>query len=157
MKTITLDGYEYTLIFKQPTSMNTLCVYEIQQVVQETNEPPVYFLASNELREHFITWNTFNQLKSYIMPQHFEGFFVDKFTAILMAKNIAMDCYIKSQKAALENAQKVLEDVSKIFVKCQSEISWDNCDEYMKYYDAQDALREEAEDRENEMRKDENK
>ena len=47
MKIITLDGYEYTLIFKQPTTMNTLCVYKIQQVIKESDEAPMYFLASN--------------------------------------------------------------------------------------------------------------
>lgn len=155
MKSTTLDGYKYTIIYRQPTTLNTLCVYKIQQVVQETNEPPVYFLASNELSEWFIARNTFNQMKMRIMPQQFEGFFKDKFTAILMAKNVAMDCYIDFQKAALENAQRALEEVSKSLVKRQSEISWDSCDVYMEYFDSQAELRKEARDHEDEMRKDE--
>ena len=43
----TLDGYEYILIYRQPTSMNTLCVYKIQK----KNEDTVYFLASSELSD----------------------------------------------------------------------------------------------------------
>lgn len=85
MKNITLDGYEYILIYRQPTTMNVLCVYKIQKI-QGANENPVYFLASSELREQCIRGNTFNKMKTYIMPQHYEGFFKDEFTAILMAK-----------------------------------------------------------------------
>lgn len=144
MKIITLDGYEYTLIYKQPTTLNTLCVYKIQQVIKETDEAPIYFLASNELREQFIQMCTFNEMKTNIMPQHFEGFFKDEFTAILMAKNIAMDCYIELQKNALEKAQKALENVTAELAKHQSEISWENCDAYNQYYDSQDELRKTA-------------
>ena len=108
MKNITLDGYEYILTYRQPTTMNTFCVYKIQQVIKESDEAPMYFLASNELRERFIEMHTFNEMKTHMMPQHFEGFFKDEFTAILMAKNIAMDCYIELQKNALETAQKAL-------------------------------------------------
>ena len=105
MKNITLDGYEYTVVYKQATTMNTLCVYKIQQVIEETDEAPVYFLASGELSERFISMSTFNEMKTHIMPQHYEGFFKDEFTAILMAKNVAMDTVITLQKSALEKAQ----------------------------------------------------
>lgn len=104
MKNTTLDGYKYLLIYRQPTTMNTMCVYRILKA----NEDPVYFLASGELSEWFISRSTFNEMKSYILPQHYEGFFKDEFTAILMAKNVAMDTYIALQKSALENAQKAL-------------------------------------------------
>ena len=107
MKNITLDGYEYILTYRQPTTLNTLCVYKIQNI-QNTNENPVYFLASNELREPFIEMHTFNEMKTHILPQHYEGFFKDEFTAILMAKNVAMDTVITLQKSALEKAQKAL-------------------------------------------------
>ena len=150
MKIITLDGYEYTLIFKQPTTMNTLCVYKIQQVIKESDEAPIYFLASNELRERFIEMHTFNEMKTHMMPQHFEGFFKDKFTAILMAKNIAMDCYIELQKNALETAQKALANATAELAKHKSEISWENCDAYCQYYDSQDEIRKAALNREKE-------
>ena len=150
MKIITLDGYEYTLIFKQPTTMNTLCVYKIQQVIKESDEAPMYFLASNELRERFIEMHTFNEMKTHMMPQHFEGFFKDEFTAILMAKNIAMDCYINLQKNALESAQKALANATAELAKHQSEISWENCDAYCQYYDSQDEIRKAALNREKE-------
>lgn len=39
MKNITLDGYEYILTYRQPTTLNTLCVYKIQSI-QNTNENP---------------------------------------------------------------------------------------------------------------------
>ena len=150
MKNITLDGYEYTVVYKQTTTMNTLCVYKIQQVIEETDEAPVFFLASSELREQFIQMHTFDEMKANIMPQHYEGFFKDEFSAILMAKNIAMDSVITSQKSALEEAQKALAQASEELVKLQSEISWENCDAFEQYYDSQDELRRAALKREKE-------
>ena len=146
MKNITLDGYKYLLIYRQPTTMNTMCVYRILKA----NEDPVYFLASGELSERFISRSTFNEMKSHILPQHYEGFFKDEFTAILMAKNVAMDTYIVLQKSALENAQKALAQVTEELVKLQSKISWENCDAFEQYYDSQDELRKAAINRERE-------
>ena len=143
MKNITLDGYEYILTYRQPTTLNTLCVYKIQNI-HNTNENPVYFLASCELSERFISMNTFNEMKTHIMPQHYEGFFKDEFTAILMAKNVAMDSYIALQKSALEEAQRALSQATEDFVKLQSEISWVGCDTFEQYYDSQDELRKAA-------------
>ena len=152
MKNITLDGYEYILTYRQPTTLNTLCVYKIQNI-HNTNENPVYFLAAGELRERFISMNTFNEMKTHIMPQHYEGFFKDEFTAILMAKNVAMDTVIALQKSALEKAQKALAEATEELVKLQSCISWESCDAYEQYYDSQDELRKAAINRE---RKDKN-
>jgi hypothetical protein len=149
MKNITLDGYEYILTYRQPTTLNTLCVYKIQSI-QNTNENPVYFLASNELRERFISMHTFNEMKTYIMPQHYEGYFKDEFTAILMAKNVAMDTVITSQKSALEKAQKALTEATEKLVKLQSVVSWEGCDAFNQYYDSQDELKKAAVIRENE-------
>ena len=149
MKNITLDGYEYILTYRQPTTMNTLCVYKIQNI-HNTNENPVYFLASGELRERFISMSTFNEMKTHIMPQYYEGFFKDEFTAILMAKNVAMDTVITLQKSALEKAQKTLAQTTEELVKLQSEISWENCDAFEQYYDSQDELRRAALKREKE-------
>ena len=149
MKNTTLDGYKYLLIYRQPTTMNTMCVYRILKA----NEDPVYFLASSKLSERFIENSTFNEMKSHILPQHYEGFFKDEFTAILMAKNIAMDSYIALQKSALEEAQKALAEVTEKLVKLQSEISLENCDAFEQYYDSQDELRKAAINRE---RKDKN-
>ena len=149
MKNTTLDGYKYLLIYRQPTTMNTMCVYRILKA----NEDPVYFLASGELSEWFISRSTFNEMKSHILPQHYEGFFKDEFTAILMAKNIAMDSYIALQNSALEEAQKALAEVTEKLVKLQSEISLENCDAFEQYYDSQDELRKAAINRE---RKDKN-
>ena len=141
MKNITtLDGYKYILIYRQPTTMNTMCVYKILK----ENEDTVYFLASSELSERFIKNHTFNKMKTHIMPQHYEGFFKDEFTAILMAKNVAMDSYITLQKYALEEAQKNLAQVTEKLVNLQSKISWENCDAYNRYYDSQDELRKVA-------------
>ena len=151
MKNITLDGYEYIQIYRQPTTLNTLCVYKIQNI-HNTNENPVYFLASCELSERFISMNTFNEMKTHIMPQHYEGFFKDEFTAILMAKNVAMDCYIELQKNALETAQKALANATAELAKHKSEISWENCDAYCQYYDSQDELRKAALNREKETK-----
>ena len=149
MKNITLDGYEYILTYRQPTTMNTLCVYKIQNI-HNTNENPVYFLASGELKERFIRENTFNEMKTHILPQHYEGYFKDEFTAILMAKNIAMDTVITLQKSALEKAQKTLAQTMEELVKLQSEISWENCDAFEQYYDSQEELRRAALKREKE-------
>ena len=143
MKNITLDGYEYILTYRQPTTMNTMCVYKIQNI-HNTNENPVYFLASDELRERFISKSTFNEMKTRIMPQYYEGFFKDEFTAILMAKNVAMDTVITLQKSALEKAQKTLAQTTEELVKLQSEISWENCDAFEQYYDSQEELRRAA-------------
>ena len=149
MKNITLDGYEYILTYRQPTTMNTLCVYKIQNI-HNTNENPVYFLASGELRERFISMSTFNEMKTHIIPQHYEGYFKDEFTAILMAKNIAMVTVITLQKSALEKAQKTLAQTTEELVKLQSEISWENCDTFEQYYDSQEELRRAALKREKE-------
>lgn len=149
MKNITLDGYKYLLIYRQPTTMNTMCVYRILKA----NENPVYFLASGELSEWFISRSTFNEMKSHILPQHYEGFFKDEFTAILMAKNIAMDSCIALQMSALEEAQRALAEVTEKLVKLQSEISLENCDAFEQYYDSQDELKKAAINRE---RKDKN-
>ena len=149
MKNITLDGYEYILTYRQPTTMNPLCVYKIQNI-HNTNENPVYFLASGELRERFINMSTFNEMKTHIMPQHYEGFFKDEFTAILMAKNIAMDTVIALQKSALEKAQETLAQTTEELVKLQSEISLENCDAFEQYYDSQEELRRAALKREKE-------
>ena len=151
MKNITLDGYEYILTYRQPTTLNTLCVYKIQNI-HNINENPVYFLASSELNERFIKDSTFNEMKTHIMPQHYEGFFKDEFTAILMAKNVAMDCYIELQKNALETAQKALANATAEIAKHKSEISWENCDAYCQYYDSQDELRKAALNREKEAK-----
>ena len=151
MKNITLDGYEYIQIYRQPTSMNTLSVYKIQNI-HNANENPVYFLASHELSERFISMRTFNEMKSHIMPQHYEGFFDNELTAILMAKNVAMDSYIALQKSALEEAQRALAQATEDFVKLQSEISWENCDAFEQYYDSQDELRMAALNREKEAK-----
>lgn len=136
----TLDGYEYILIYRQPTLMNTMFVYKIQK----ENEDTVYFLASYELSEWFIKNSTFNEMKAHILPQHYEGFFDNEFTAILMAKNVAMDTCIKIQKSALEEAQRALTQVTGKFAKLQSEISLKRCDVFLSYYDSQDKLRKDA-------------
>lgn len=149
-KIVTLDGYVYTIIYRQPTTMNTMVVYKIQK----GNENPVYFLASGELRERFIRESTFNEMKTHIMPQHYEGYFKDEFTAILMAKNVAMDTVIILQESTLEEAQKALAQAKEEIVKLQSKISWENCDAFKQYYDSQDELRKAALKREKE---DENK
>lgn len=149
MKNTTLDGYKYLLIYRQPTTMNTMCVYRILKA----NENPVYFLASGELSEWFISRSTFNEMKSHILPQHYEGFFKDEFTAILMAKNVAMDTVITLQKSALEEAQKALAEATEKLINLQSCISWENCDAFEQYYDSQDELRKAAINRE---RKDKN-
>lgn len=148
MVNITLDGYKYILIYRQPTTMNTMCVYKILK----ENEDTIYFLASSELNERFIKDSTFNEMKTHIMPQHYEGFFKDEFTAILMAKNVAMDTVITLQKFALEEAQKTLAEVSEKLAKIQSKISWENCDAFEQYYDSQDELRKVALNREKEGR-----
>lgn len=149
MKNITLDGYEYILTYRQPTTMNTMCVYKIQNI-HNTNEAPVYFLASGELSEWFISRSTFNEMKSHILPQHYEGFFKDEFTAILMAKNIAMDSCIALQNSALEEARRALAEVTEKLAKLQSEISWEGCDAFEQYYDSQEELRRSALRREKE-------
>ena len=146
MKNITLDGYKYLLIYRQPTTMNTMCVYRILKA----NEDPVYFLAAGELSEWFINRSTFNEMKTHIMPQHYEGFFKDEFTAILMAKNIAMDTVITLQKSALEKAQKALAEATEELVRLQSVVSWESCDAFEQYYDSQDELRKAAVNREKE-------
>lgn len=148
MVNITLDGYKYILIYRQPTTMNTMCVYKILK----ENEDTIYFLASSELNERFIKDSTFNEMKTHIMPQHYEGFFKDEFTAILMVKNVAMDTVITLQKFALEEAQKTLTEVSEKLAKIQSKISWENCDAFEQYYDSQDELRKVALNREKEGR-----
>ena len=150
MKNITLDGYEYTVVYKQTTTMNTLCVYKIRQVIEETDEAPVFFLASSELREQFIQMHTFDEMKTHIMPQYYEGFFKDELTAILMATNIANDSVITLQKSALEEAQKALAQASEELVKLQFKISWENCDAFNEYYNSQDELRMAALKREKE-------
>lgn len=150
MKNITLDGYEYTVVYKQATTMNTLCVYKIQQVIEETDEAPVFFLASSELREQFIQMHTFDEMKANIMPQHYEGYFKDEFTAILMAKNVAMDTVIALQKSALEKAQGTLAQATEELVKLQSKISWESCDAFDEYYNSQDEIRKAAINREKE-------
>ena len=149
MKNITLDGYEYILTYRQPTTLNTLCAYKIQNI-HNTNENPVYFLASGELRERFISMSTFNEMKTHILPQHYEGYFKDEFTAILMAKNVAMDTVITSQKSALEEAQKALAEATEKLVKLQSVVSWEGCDAFNQYYDSQDELKRAAVNREKE-------
>lgn len=146
MKNTTLDGYKYILIYRQPTTMNTLCVYKILKA----NEDPVYFLASSKLSEWFIENSSFNEMKSHILPQHYEGFFNDEFTAILMAKYVAMNCYIKLQKSAIEETQKELTKVTTELVKLQSVISLENCEAYKQYFDSQDELRKAAINRERE-------
>lgn len=142
----TLDGYKYIPIYHQPTSMNTMCVYKILKA----NEDPVYFLASCEMNEWFIKRSTFNEMKTHVAPQHFEGFFNDEFTAILMANNVAMDSYITLQKSALKEAQRALAEATEKLEKLQSKLSWQDCDAFKQYYDSQDELRKDAVNREKE-------
>lgn len=147
---VTLDGYKYILIYRQPTTMNAMCVYKILKA----DEAPVYFLASSELSEWFVENNTFNEMKTHIMTYHYEGFFKDEFTAILMAKYVAAHSYIDLQKSALEDAQKSLAEVTERLVNLQSYISFENCDVYSQYYDSQDEVRKVAIDREKKEMKD---
>lgn len=142
----TLDGYKYIPIYRQPTSMNTMCVYKILKA----NEDPVYFLASCEMSEWFIKRSTFNEMKTHVAPQHFEGFFNDELTAILMANNVAMDSYITLQKSALKEAQIALAEATEKLEKLQSKLSWQDCDAFKQYYDSQDELRKAAVNREKE-------
>ena len=142
----TLDGYKYIPIYHQPTTMNTMCIYKILK----TNEDPVYFLASSELSGWFIKNHTFNEMKTHIAPQHYEGFFDNEFTAILMAKNVAMDSCIALQKSVLEETQRALAEVTEKLVKLQSKLSWEDCDAFKQYYDSQDELRKAAVNREKE-------
>lgn len=130
----------YTPIYHQPTTMNTMVVYKIQK----GKENPVYFLASGELSEWFISTSTFNEMKTRIAPQHYEGFFKDELTAILMATNVAKDTVITLQKSALEEAQKALAQATEELVKLQFKISWENCDAFNEYYNSQDELRKAA-------------
>lgn len=146
MKNTTLDGYKYLLIYHQPTSMNTMCVYRILKA----NEDPVYFLASSKLSEWFIENSTFNEMKSHILTQHYERFFKDEFTAILMAKYVAAHSYINLQKSVIEETQKALAQVTEKLINLQSCISFENCDAYKQYYDSQDELRKDAINRERE-------
>lgn len=141
---MTLDGYVYTPIYHQPTTMNTMCVYRIQKA----DEEPMYFLASCEMNEWFIKKSTFNQMKTHVMPQHYEGFFKDEFSAILMAKNIAMDSCIERQKSAFKKAQEVLEKAVEDIEKVKSTFSLE--DIYDQYYDSQEELRRAALKREKE-------
>lgn len=143
-KIVTLDGYVYTLIYRQPTTMNTMCVYR----VQKADEDPVYFLASSEMSEWFIKKSTFNQMKTHIMPQHYEGFFKDEFSAILMAKNVAMDSCIERQKSAFKKAQEVLQKAVEDIEKVKATFSLE--DIYDQYYDSQEELRRAALNREKE-------
>ena len=148
MKNITLDGYEYTLIFKQPTTMNAFYVYRISQVINQTSQSPEFFLSSAELSDFQITIHTLNELKARIRPQFFEGFFNDEFTAVLMAKNIAMNRYIELQKSALDEAEMTITKAKKEELnKHSSDITWEGYDAYNRYYAAQDVLRKEARDR----------
>lgn len=147
-KIVTLDGYVYTIIYRQPTTMNTMVVYKIQK----GKENPVYFLASSEMKEWLIKRCTFNQMKTHTAPQHYEGFFDNKFTAILMAKNVALECCVSSQKYTLEKAQEALAQATEDIKKIQASFSLE--DIYKQYYDAQEELRRAALQREKE---DENK
>ena len=143
-KIVTLDGYVYTIIYRQPTTMNTMVVYKIQK----GKENPVYFLASSEMNEWLIKRCTFNQMKTHIAPQHYEGFFKDEFTAILMAKSVAMESCITLQKFALKKTQETLtkatEDIDKVAATFSLE------DIYDQYYDSQEELRRAALNREKE-------
>lgn len=143
-KIVTLDGYVYTIIYRQPTTMNTMVVYKIQK----GKENPVYFLASSEMNEWLIKRCTFNQMKTHTAPQHYEGFFDSEFAAILMAKSVAMKTCITLQKYALEKAQEALtkaaEDIKKI------EPTFSLKDIYDQYYDSQEKLRRAALKREKE-------
>ena len=89
-------------------------------------------------------------MKTHILPQYYEGYFKDEFTAILMAKNVAMDTVITSQKSALEKAQKALAEATEKLVKLQSVVSWEGCDAFNQYYDSQDELKKDAVNREKE-------
>lgn len=149
MKNVTtLDGYKYVLTYRQPTTMNTMCVYKILK----PNKDPVYFLASSKLSEWFIKNSTFNEMKSHILPQHYEGFFKDEFTAILMAKYVAAHSYIGLQKSVIEEAQKALAKVTENLVNLQSCISFENCNAYKQYYNSQDEIKKAAINREREDR-----
>lgn len=143
-KIVTLDGYVYTIIYRQPTTMNTMVVYKIQK----GKENPVYFLASSEMNEWLIKRCTFNQMKTHIAPQHYEGFFDSEFSAILMAKSVAMDSCIERQKSAFKKAQEVLEKAAEDIEKVKSTFSLE--DIYDQYYDSQEELRRAALKREKE-------
>ena len=82
------------------------------------------------------------------MPQHYEGFFKDKFSAILMAKNVAMDSCIEQQKSAFKKAQEVLEKAVENIEKVKSTFSLE--DIYDQYYNSQEELRRAALNREKE-------
>ena len=147
-KIVTLDGYVYTIIYRQPTAMNTMVVYKIQK----GKENPIYLLASSELNEWLIKRCTFNQMKTHSAPQHYEGFFDSEFSAILMAKSVAMKTCITLQKYALEEAQKALTKATEDIKKIEATFSLE--DIHNQYYDAQEELRRAALKREKE---DENK
>lgn len=141
-KIVTLDGYVYTIIYRQPTTMNTMVVYKIQK----GNENPVYFLAAGEMNKWLIEKCTFNKMKTHSQPQHYEGFFDNEFNAILMAKTIAMDSCITLQKYALEKAQEALTKAIEDITKFQADFSLR--DVYGQYYDSQEELRKAALNRE---------
>lgn len=135
MGIITMDGYTFELIHKVQTTQNTLCIYKI---TREADSDPEYFLSSAEFRPKYIEKHLLCEIKGNIMPQHYEAFFDNELTAVLMAQMVALKSYIDYQRYELENAENKLHEANQLIKSLIDRNSIENVDCYQKFYDNQD-------------------
>lgn len=141
-KLITMDGYEFELVAEIPTTMNTMCIYEVTKIDSEDcTVKPEYFLASAKYRDQYFQMHLLYEIKANIMPQHYEAFFDDKLTAILMARNVALESYLEKQNYELEEAEKKLHIANECLAKFLKDYSLRIFDEYRQFYNDQDESR----------------
>jgi len=136
-KLITLDGYEFTHVYSVDTDINKMHVYRVNQVVDHTNQPPIYILTSGEYREWYITNHNLDDVRKNIYPQFYDAVFEDELTATIMAQNVALRSIIESQKAQLEDAEKVIHELQEKTTKVLNSASFKNCSIIDRFYDSQ--------------------
>lgn len=138
MGIITMDGYTFELIHKVQTTQNTLCIYKI---TREADSDPEYFLSSAEYRPKYIEKHLLCEIKGNILPQHYEAFFDNELTAVLMAQMVALKSCVDYQRYEIENAENKLHEANQLIKSLIDRNSIANVDCYQKFYDSQDELR----------------
>lgn len=154
MGIITMDGYTFELIHKVQTTQNTLCIYKI---TREADSDPEYFLSSAEYKPKYLEKHLLCEIKGNILPQHYEAFFDNELTAVLMAQMVALKSCVDYQRYEIENAENKLREANQLIKSLIDHNSIANVDCYQKFYDNQDQSKDaHRELSKNQIKEDEN-
>ena len=105
----TSDGYYLNLINEIPNVINNMCIYDVRGPKQYHK----YILVCAKYNEWYITHNTFKDIRSCILPQHYECIVDTELEAIQVAKAVAMESIVEFSKSKIKTAMDALVEIEK--------------------------------------------